>query len=280
MNPRLLVLSLLVVASPAGAQDGKDNGVFEPGVQHVCVPAADGEGWDCGTVDAPPENYTPPDAQAESLPMESTPEAANAEPLPEPEPAPEPAPAADLGDAATPPPPPFLADPMRDTPYAPVEEPSPEPDNAAEAVIAAEQTVPAEPVAESRGHTGGCACRPTGTGTGSDARGGSRSATCSGGACCDRADARGRGATIASCAPCAANPSTARRSGSCARPDATCPSTAPRAPARAASCPGQDPGTGLRGHAAAAGAVPAGRRDPVLRHPHRARCDGPRPVLR
>lgn len=148
MNPRLLVLSLLVVASPAGAQDGKDNGVFEPGVQHVCVPAADGEGWDCGTVDAPPENYTPPDAQAESLPMESTPEAANAEPLPEPEPAPEPAPAADLGDAATPPPPPFLADPMRDTPYAPVEEPSPEPDNAAEAVIAAEQTMPAEPVAE------------------------------------------------------------------------------------------------------------------------------------
>jgi hypothetical protein len=154
MNRRFAV-PLLLVAPWAFAQDGKDNGVFEPGVQHVCVPAADGEGWDCGTVDAPPENYTPPDAQAESEPVAAMPEAANTEPLPEPEsapepePEPEPVPAADLGDAQTPAPPPFLADPMRDTPYAPVEEPSSEPGNAAEAVIAAEQTAPpAEPVVE------------------------------------------------------------------------------------------------------------------------------------
>ena len=72
MNRRFAV-PLLLVAPWAFAQDGKDNGVFEPGVQHVCVPAADGEGWDCGTVDAPPENYTPPDAQAESEPVAAMP---------------------------------------------------------------------------------------------------------------------------------------------------------------------------------------------------------------
>lgn len=129
---RLLPL-LLLIAPLAGAQDRRDEGVFEPGVQHVCVPTADGEGWDCGTADAPPENYVPPAAET---PVDTAPEPA---PLSEPEPvaATEPEPY----EEETPPPPPFLADPMRDTPYAPVEEPTTEPATVAEAVIAAEQTV-------------------------------------------------------------------------------------------------------------------------------------------
>ena len=43
---------------------------------------------------------------------------------------------------------------------------------------------------------------------------------------------------------------------------------------------GEEPGPRHRGDAAAAGALPARRGDPVLRHPDRARRDGPRPVLR
>ena len=39
-------------------------------------------------------------------------------------------------------------------------------------------------------------------------------------------------------------------------------------------------GAGDRSHAAAARALPARRRDPVLRHPHRSRRDGPRAVVR
>ena len=127
------LLPLLLIAPLAWAQDTRDEGVFEPGVQHVCVPTADGEGWDCGTAEAPPENYVPPAAEA------------TVETAPEPPPASEPEPAAvaepDTYAEDTPPPPPFLADPMRDTPYAPVEEPTTEPATAAEAVIAAEQTV-------------------------------------------------------------------------------------------------------------------------------------------
>jgi hypothetical protein len=104
------ILALLLVTPLAMAQQAREESVFEPGVQHVCVPAADGEGWDCGTVDAPPENYTPAPADA----------------------APE-------GESEAPPPPPFLADPTRDTLYAPVAEPIAEPATAAEAVIAVEQ---------------------------------------------------------------------------------------------------------------------------------------------
>ena len=136
---RKFVLPMLLVAPLAFAQDGKDEGVFEPGVQHVCVPTADGEGWDCGTAEAPPESYTPPAPEPEVPPAAATGE--------------ESVPSADTESVAdaveeTPPPPPFLADPMRDTPYAPIEDTQPEPSNAAEAVIAAEQSAPAPSVAE------------------------------------------------------------------------------------------------------------------------------------
>jgi hypothetical protein len=42
----------------------------------------------------------------------------------------------------------------------------------------------------------------------------------------------------------------------------------------------QNAGARHRGDAAAARALPARRGDPVLRHPHHARRDGPRPVVR
>ena len=42
----------------------------------------------------------------------------------------------------------------------------------------------------------------------------------------------------------------------------------------------QNPALARRSHAAAARALPARRGDPLLRHPHRARRDGPRPVVR
>lgn len=137
----------LLLAPIAVAQDTRDEGVFEPGVQHVCVPTADGEGWDCGTVDAPPENYRPPAADtvseaASEIAPEVAPEAA-----PEPGPAPVAATEPEPYEEETPPPPPFLADPMRDTPYAPVEEPTAEPATAAEAVVAAEQAARPEPAA-------------------------------------------------------------------------------------------------------------------------------------
>jgi len=111
------------------AQDSKDEGVFEPGVQHVCVPAADGEGWDCGTETAPPANYHEPAAGHES-------ETAAEAPV-------ETAAAADAQRSAaaglSPEPPRFLADPTRDTPYAPVEE------SAQPAVVEAAPTKPAAP---------------------------------------------------------------------------------------------------------------------------------------
>lgn len=129
------LLPLLLIAPLAWAQDGRDEGVFEPGVQHVCVPTADGEGWDCGTVDAPPENYVSPAAEPE---VETTAVPAST-----------PASAVEATEFVedTPPPPPFLADPMRDTPYAPIDEPVAEPETVAEAVIAAEQAAPPQAVA-------------------------------------------------------------------------------------------------------------------------------------
>ena len=55
---------------------------------------------------------------------------------------------------------------------------------------------------------------------------------------------------------------------------------ATRATRRQLHGPGDEPALRHRGDAAAAGALCAGRGDPVLRHPHRARRDGPGPVLR
>jgi len=116
---RRLAWIVAAIAGTAIAQEApKDSGVFEPGVQHVCVPTSDGEGWDCGTASAPPENYRAPtpDAAAvetstQSVPAE--PAAAVTEPV---------------DTEETPPPPVFLADPDRLTPYAPiVDEPADEP---------------------------------------------------------------------------------------------------------------------------------------------------------
>lgn len=133
MNLRMSALALaLCIAGVADAEDErKDEGVFQPGVQHVCVPAAGGDGWDCGTETAPPRNYQPLEPQSEA---EIAPDAAaEAEPEVQSEAESEEAPA----------PPFFLADPMRRTPYAPIEKPSREPATAAEAVVAAEAADPA-----------------------------------------------------------------------------------------------------------------------------------------
>lgn len=53
MKPDLCVgvgflLALLATAFTAHAED------FVPGVQHICIPNATGDGWDCGTIDDPP----------------------------------------------------------------------------------------------------------------------------------------------------------------------------------------------------------------------------------
>jgi hypothetical protein len=129
----------LLFAGAVCAEDAaKDDGVFEPGVRHVCVPAGGGDGWDCGTEDAPPANYQPPieEPAAEAAPNSEPAAVAQPEPMPEPEPD------VEATAESAPAPPPFLADPMRDTPYAPVEESASEPHNAAEAVIAAEAVTP------------------------------------------------------------------------------------------------------------------------------------------
>lgn len=134
----------MLFAGAVCAEDAaKDDGVFEPGVRHVCVPAGGGDGWDCGTEDAPPANYQPPveESAAEAAPNSEPAAVAQPEPMPEPEPD------VEATAESAPAPPPFLADPMRDTPYAPVEESASEPHNAAEAVIAAEAVAP-EPTPE------------------------------------------------------------------------------------------------------------------------------------
>jgi septal ring-binding cell division protein DamX len=46
---RLLLIALLACAGNAIAED------FKPGVQHICIPNAARDGWDCGTVDNPPK---------------------------------------------------------------------------------------------------------------------------------------------------------------------------------------------------------------------------------
>jgi septal ring-binding cell division protein DamX len=135
---RKRVLLMLLVAPLAWSQDGKDEGVFEAGVQHVCVPAADGEGWDCGVADAPLQNDAAPVTEAEPDAETSSIESV------------QPAETAVVSDVAeeTPPPPPFLADPMRDTPYAAFEDEAPEPATAAEAVVAAEAAEHNAPAAD------------------------------------------------------------------------------------------------------------------------------------
>lgn len=135
MNLKMSALALaLCIAGGADAEDErKDEGVFQPGVQHVCVPAAGGDGWDCGTETAPPRNYQPSEPQSGAETAPDTAAAVETEAATEPEPASEEPPA----------PPFFLADPMRRTPYAPIEKPSREPATAAEAVVAAEAADPA-----------------------------------------------------------------------------------------------------------------------------------------
>lgn len=49
-RPALVLLAALTMASAQAA----DEQVFEPGTKHVCVPAANGEGWDCRSTDAAP----------------------------------------------------------------------------------------------------------------------------------------------------------------------------------------------------------------------------------
>lgn len=139
MNRKQL-LPLLLIAPLAMAQQAREDTVFAPGVQHVCVPAADGEDWDCGTVDAPPENYQAPAAEtAPDVPASASSVDAATDITAQP---------ADEFAEDTPPPPPFLADPMRDTPYAPIDAPSSEPATAAEAVIAAEAAAERAPAQE------------------------------------------------------------------------------------------------------------------------------------
>ena len=71
-----------------------------------------------------------------------------------------------------------------------------------------------------------------------------------------------------------------RRSGSCARRDATFPSTTPRARGPAAFSRSPRARARRRGDAAAARALSARRRDRVFRHPHDSRRDGPGARLR
>lgn len=121
---------LPAVAAAQTSAAPTDSGVFAPGVQHVCVPSSDGEGWDCGTESAPPENYRAPEPEAVAPAAESIestdPEASNED---------------------TPLPPAFLMDPDRITPYAPpvLDEPPVEAPAVAESVA---DQAPASTLAE------------------------------------------------------------------------------------------------------------------------------------
>lgn len=93
---------LPAVAAAQTSTAPPQEGVFAPGVQHVCVPSSDGEGWDCGTESAPPENYRVPEPEAVAPAAESS-ESTDSE----------------ASNEDTPLPPSFLMDPDRITPYAP-----------------------------------------------------------------------------------------------------------------------------------------------------------------
>jgi hypothetical protein len=109
MNPRIVIAVVACVAAALPVQAAsEDEGVFEPGVQHVCVPSSDGEGWDCGTDDQPPK----PKPSAALEPAAGAEASAEVAAIAEPSPV----------EATTPDPPPFLMDPDRNTPYAPVED--------------------------------------------------------------------------------------------------------------------------------------------------------------
>ena len=128
LNNALIALALSTSTQVLAQAAPADSGVFAPGVQHVCVPTDDGEGWDCGTEAAPPEDYQAPAPEAAASAPEVVPdiESATTEPLADGE--------------ETPPPPVFLADPDRLTPYAPIVE---EPEVAAEETSVAETESPA-----------------------------------------------------------------------------------------------------------------------------------------
>jgi septal ring-binding cell division protein DamX len=133
MNLRIRSIALLLSASSSAAALAAppDAGVFAPGVRHVCVPTNDGEGWDCGTEAAPPEDYQAPVPDAPDAPA-SEPEAAPATASATTEPL--------ASEDETPPPPMFLADPDRLTPYAPIVD---EPEIAPDDVSATEAVSPA-----------------------------------------------------------------------------------------------------------------------------------------
>ena len=88
-------------------------------------------------------------------------------------------------------------------------------------------------------------------------------------------------ATTRSCARCGASRRRIRPCGSCARRAAIFPSTTRRARRRAASWRSRsNPDARDRSDAAAARALSARRRDPLLRHPDDSRRDGARPFVR
>ncbi len=99
---------LPMVAAAQGSTAPPEEGVFAPGVQHVCVPSSDGEGWDCGTESAPPENYRAPEPEAAAADDTATLAAESNEST-----------ALEVGSEDAPSPPAFLMDPDRITPYAP-----------------------------------------------------------------------------------------------------------------------------------------------------------------
>ena len=98
---------------------------------------------------------------------------------------------------------------------------------------------------------------------------------------CDNGRCLRRCRTTPSCAPACAQP-TDVHAGLADAPGRPLPARVPRhaRQGRQLHGPGHEPGLRHRGHAAAARALSARRRDPVLRHPDRARRDGPGPVVR
>ncbi|MEO8669879.1 MAG: hypothetical protein ABI411_01115 [Tahibacter sp.] len=53
LQTRICSLLLVVLIAPTAIAQESEH-IFEPGKKHVCVPAASGEGWDCGTDEQPP----------------------------------------------------------------------------------------------------------------------------------------------------------------------------------------------------------------------------------
>lgn len=117
MKPRLghvFAIALLVLVTAARAEN-----VFEPGVQHVCVPNTDRSGWDCGTADRPPPGYRKPDSARPDARSDAGDPAVQAKRRKDPEPATDSTASVPAQSEPTqaprssPPPPPFLANPNR-----------------------------------------------------------------------------------------------------------------------------------------------------------------------